>query len=89
MYKFFKRLLDIIVSSVALILLLPLFIPIIIDQSKTDPLVFSNNTIYENWKKDNKITAKLLRDLILENSNFDLNAKNSFKINRIMKHWRE
>ena len=30
MYKFFKRLLDIIVSSVALILLLPLFIPIII-----------------------------------------------------------
>ena len=31
-----------------------LFIPIIIDQSNTDPLVFSNNTIYENWKKDNK-----------------------------------
>ena len=30
MYKFFKRLLDIIVSLIALILLLPVFIPIII-----------------------------------------------------------
>ena len=28
-----------------------LFIPIIIDQSKTDLLVFSNNPIYKNWKE--------------------------------------
>ena len=31
-----------------------LFIPVIIDQSNTDLLVFSNNIIYENWKKKNK-----------------------------------
>ena len=30
-----------------------LFIPIIIDQSNNDLLVFSNNPIYENWKLDN------------------------------------
>ena len=31
-----------------------LFIPIIIDQPNTDLLVFSNNPIYKNWKKENK-----------------------------------
>ncbi len=31
-----------------------LFIPVIIDQSKTDLLVFSNNPIYKNWKKEDK-----------------------------------
>ena len=31
-----------------------LFIPIIIDQSNTNLLVFSNNPIYENWKNENK-----------------------------------
>lgn len=31
-----------------------LFVPIIIDQSKTDLLVFSNNPIYQNWKNENK-----------------------------------
>ncbi len=30
-----------------------LFIPIIIDQSKSDLLVFSNNAIYKNWKDEN------------------------------------
>ena len=55
-----------------------LFIPIIIDQSKTDPLVFSNNTIYENWKKDNKksylieyvLPAEDLEDLNLIKKNY-------------------
>ena len=31
-----------------------LFIPVIIDQPKTDLLVFSNNPIYKNWKKEDK-----------------------------------
>ena len=31
-----------------------LFIPIIIDQSNTNLLVFSNNPIYANWKKEDK-----------------------------------
>ena len=31
-----------------------LFIPIIIDQSNTDLLVFSNNPIYANWKKEDR-----------------------------------
>ena len=31
-----------------------LFIPIIIDQSKIDLLIFSNNPIYKNWKDENK-----------------------------------
>ena len=31
-----------------------LFVPIIIDQSNTDLFVFSNNPIYENWKKENE-----------------------------------
>ena len=30
-----------------------LFIPIIIDQSNADLLVFLNNVIYKNWKEDN------------------------------------
>ncbi len=55
-----------------------LFIPVIIDQSKTDPLVFSNNTIYENWKKENKksylieyvLPAEDLEDLNLIKKNY-------------------
>ena len=31
-----------------------LFVPIIIDQINTDLFVFSNNPIYENWKKENE-----------------------------------
>ena len=31
-----------------------LFIPVIVDQSSTDLLVYSNNPIYRNWKKEDK-----------------------------------
>ena len=31
-----------------------MFIPIIIDQTKTDLFVFSNNPIYKNWQKENQ-----------------------------------
>ncbi|MBD1166951.1 DUF2066 domain-containing protein [Pelagibacterales bacterium SAG-MED09] len=33
-----------------------LFIPIIIDETNADVLVFSKNPIYENWEKENKTT---------------------------------
>ena len=49
-----------------------LFIPIIIDQSKTDLLVFSNNPIYKNWKEENK--KKYLINYILPTEDLeDLN----------------
>ena len=49
-----------------------LFIPIIIDQSKTDLLVFSNNPIYKNWKNENK--KKYLIEYILPTEDLeDLN----------------
>jgi len=55
-----------------------LFIPIIIDQSNTDLLVFSNNLIYQNWKKENKksylieyiLPAEDLEDLNLIKENY-------------------
>ena len=55
-----------------------LFIPIIIDQSNTDLLVFSNNLIYQNWKKENKksylieyiLPAEDLEDLDLIKENY-------------------
>ncbi|MBD1153138.1 hypothetical protein IDG80_00670 [Pelagibacterales bacterium SAG-MED24] len=64
-----------------------LFIPIIIDQSKTDLLVFSNNPIYKNWQKENQknylinyILASedledlnLIKDNYLELENYDFN----------------
>ena len=71
-----------------------LFIPIIIDQSNTDLLVFSNNPIYENWKEENEkkylINYVLLTEdledlniikdnyLELENYNFDEIIKKYF-----------
>ena len=49
-----------------------LFIPIIIDQSNTDLLVFSNNPIYYNWKK--KDEKSYLIDYILPTEDLeDLN----------------
>ena len=49
-----------------------LFIPIIIDQSNTDLLVFSNNPIYYNWKKKDK--KSYLIDYILPTEDLeDLN----------------
>jgi hypothetical protein len=49
-----------------------LFIPIIIDESNTDLLVFSNNPIYKNWKKKNK--KNYLIDYILPSEDLeDLN----------------
>ena len=49
-----------------------LFIPIIIDQSKPNLLVFSNNPIYENWKKDDN--KSYLIDYILPTEDLeDLN----------------
>ena len=49
-----------------------LFIPIIIDQSNTDLLVFSNNPIYANWKKEDK--KSYLIDYILPTEDLeDLN----------------
>ena len=55
-----------------------LFIPIIIDQSKTDLLVFSNNPIYKNWQKENQknylinyiLASEDLEDLNLINDNY-------------------
>ena len=46
-----------------------LFIPIIIDQSNTDLFVFSNNQIYENWKKENE--KNYLIDYILPSEDLD------------------
>ena len=46
-----------------------LFIPIIIDQSNTDLFVFSNNPIYENWKKENE--KNYLIDYILPTEDLD------------------
>ena len=49
-----------------------MFIPIIIDQSNTDLLVFSNNPIYYNWKKKDK--KSYLIDYILPTEDLeDLN----------------
>jgi len=49
-----------------------LFIPIIIDQSNTNLLVFSNNPIYANWKKEDK--KSYLIDYILPTEDLeDLN----------------
>ena len=77
-----------------------LFIPIIIDQSNIDLLVFSNNPIYENWKEENKknylidyilITEDLedlniIKDnyLELENYNFEEIIKKYFLDNSII-----
>lgn len=55
-----------------------LFIPIIIDQSKTDLLVFSNNPIYKNWQKENQknylinyiLASEDLEDLNLIKDNY-------------------
>ena len=62
-----------------------LFIPIIIDQSNTDLLVFSNNPIHKNWKKENNKNnlidyilptedledLNLIKDNYLELENYD------------------
>ncbi len=77
-----------------------LFIPIIIDQSKTDLLVFSNNPIYKNWEKESKKTYLInyilptedLEDLNLikenyselENYDFDEIIKKYFLNNSII-----
>ncbi len=77
-----------------------LFIPIIINQSNTDLLVFSNNPIYKNWKEENKknylidyilITEDLedlniIKDnyLELENYNFEEIIKKYFLDNYII-----
>ena len=55
-----------------------LFIPIIIDQSKTDLLVFPNNPIYKNWQKENQknylinyiLASEDLEDLNLIKDNY-------------------
>ncbi len=55
-----------------------LFIPIIIDQSNSDLLVFSNNPIYKNWKKNSNknylieyvLPAEDLEDLNLIKDNY-------------------
>ncbi len=55
-----------------------LFIPIIIDQSKTDLLVFSNNPIYKNWKEVDKKNFLINYILITEDLD-DLNLiKNNY-----------
>ena len=77
-----------------------LFIPIIIDQSNTDLLVFSNNPIYYNWKKKDKksylidyiLPTEDLEDLNLikknyselENFNFEEIIKKYFLDNSII-----
>ena len=49
-----------------------LFIPVIVDQSSTDLLVYSNNPIYRNWKKEDK--GDYLIDYILPTEDLeDLN----------------
>ncbi len=63
-----------------------LFIPIIIDQSNSDLLVFSNNPIYDNWiKEDNKnylidyvLPAEDLEDLNLIKKNYSELEKYDF-----------
>ena len=55
-----------------------LFIPIIIDQSNIDLLVFSNNPIHKNWKDENKkdylieyiLPTEDLEDLYLIKNNY-------------------
>ena len=76
-----------------------LFIPIIIDQSKTDLLVFSNNQIYKNWNEDKENylidyilmtedldDLNLIKDnyLELENYNFEEIIKKYFLDNSII-----
>ncbi len=77
-----------------------LFIPIIIDQSNEDLLVFSNNPVYKNWKKENNpnhlieyiLPTEDLEDLNLikenylelENYNFDDIIKKYFLENSII-----
>ena len=77
-----------------------LFIPIIIDQSNTDLLVFSNNPIHKNWQEENNknylinyilITEdledlNLIKDnyLELENYNFEEIIKKYFLNNSII-----
>ena len=77
-----------------------LFIPIIIDQSNVDPLVFSNNPIHKNWKYENKKSylieyilptedledLKLIKDnyLELENYNFEEIIKKYYLENSII-----
>tara|TARA_B100000767_G_C19691467_1_gene504200 strand:- start:163 stop:1224 length:1062 start_codon:yes stop_codon:yes gene_type:complete len=54
-----------------------LFIPIIIDQSNTDLLVFSNNPIHKNWQEENKKNYLINYILITE----DLEDLNLIKDN--------
>ncbi len=77
-----------------------LFIPIIIDQSNSNLLVFSNNPIYKNWKEENKKSylinyilptedledLNLIKDnyLELENYNFEEIIKKYFIDNSII-----
>ena len=49
-----------------------LFIPIIVDQSKTDLLVFSNNPVYQNWKEEN-IKSHLINYILPTEDLEDLN----------------
>jgi hypothetical protein len=49
-----------------------LFIPIIVDQSKTDLLVFSNNPVYKNWKEEN-IKSHLINYILPTEDLEDLN----------------
>jgi hypothetical protein len=50
-----------------------LFIPIIIDQSNTDLLVFSNNPIYINWNKENDVKKYLIKYILPTEDLEDLN----------------
>jgi len=50
-----------------------LFIPIIIDQSNTDLLVFSNNPIYKNWIEEKKIEKYLIEYILPTEDLEDLN----------------
>jgi len=77
-----------------------LFIPIIIDQSNTDLLVFSNNPIHKNWQEENNKNylinyilisedledLNLIKDnyLELENYNFEEIIKKYFLNNSII-----
>jgi lipopolysaccharide/colanic/teichoic acid biosynthesis glycosyltransferase len=91
MYKFFKRLLDIILSSVALIILLPIFIPIILILKFTaegeifyfQERIGINNSRFQIWK-----FATMLKDSMNLGSK-SITLQNDFRVTKIGKFLRK
>ena len=85
MYKFFKRLLDVVVSLVSLIILLPVFIPVIIILKFTaegEVLFFQerigiNNARFQIWK-----FATMLKNS-MDMGSGSITLQNDFRVTKI------